>query len=174
MHAYLAGPDVFLPNAVEVGARKVALCRDRGFEGHFPLDGGLRLDGLSPYDQGLAIYRANLDLLVACDLAFVNLTPFRGVSADAGTVFELGWLIARGTPVFAYSSETRTYAARIAPDPYEIERHEMCDNLMIEAAVVGQGWGIVAVPEPEGAEPLAALAAFEEALDSASRHFSRP
>ena len=173
MRAYLAGPDIFLPDAPEVGARKVALCRARGFEAHFPLDGSLQLDRQAPYDQGLAIYRANLDLMAACDLAFVNLTPFRGVSADAGTVFELGWLISKGTPVFAYSSETRLYEMRVIPDSYEIERHEMRDNLMLEAAVVEQGWGIVAIPEPQDVEPLPALTAFEQAVESAWLHFFR-
>jgi nucleoside 2-deoxyribosyltransferase len=31
--AYLAGPDVFLPNAVEHAARKVAICQRFGFRG---------------------------------------------------------------------------------------------------------------------------------------------
>jgi len=35
--AYLAGPDVFLPNAVEHAARKVAICQRFGFRGLPPL-----------------------------------------------------------------------------------------------------------------------------------------
>lgn len=35
---YLAGPEVFLLNAKEIGKRKKALCRKYGFEGVFPLD----------------------------------------------------------------------------------------------------------------------------------------
>ncbi|WP_119167363.1 nucleoside 2-deoxyribosyltransferase [Algihabitans albus] len=173
MRAYLAGPDVFLPTASEVGADKVALCRAYGFDGHFPLDGSLRPDEPTLYDQGLAIYRANLQIMAACDLAFVNLTPFRGPSADAGTVFELGWLVSAGKPVFAYSSDTRPYTARVTPDAYAIERHQMHDNLMLDAAVAEQGWHIVAVPEPDAAEPLAARAAFEQAVQLAATRFSR-
>ena len=30
---YLAGPDVFLPNAIEVGKKKKAICEEFGFEG---------------------------------------------------------------------------------------------------------------------------------------------
>ena len=30
---YLAGPDVFLPNAIEVGKKKMAICEEFGFEG---------------------------------------------------------------------------------------------------------------------------------------------
>ena len=35
---YLAGPEVFLPHAIEIGQRKKALCRQYGFEGLFPFD----------------------------------------------------------------------------------------------------------------------------------------
>ena len=35
---YLAGPDVFLSNAIEVGNRKKKLCSQAGFTGLFPLD----------------------------------------------------------------------------------------------------------------------------------------
>jgi nucleoside 2-deoxyribosyltransferase len=41
---YLAGPEVFLPNANDIGAAKAALCAEAGFEGVFPLDTGLDLD----------------------------------------------------------------------------------------------------------------------------------
>ncbi len=35
---YLAGPDVFLPNAIEEGERLKALCEEYGYEGLFPMD----------------------------------------------------------------------------------------------------------------------------------------
>jgi nucleoside 2-deoxyribosyltransferase len=38
MKIYLAGPDVFLPDAVDVGRRKVALCSRDGLIGLYPLD----------------------------------------------------------------------------------------------------------------------------------------
>jgi len=39
--AYLAGPDVFLPNAVEHAARTVAICQRFGFRGLPPLNQGV-------------------------------------------------------------------------------------------------------------------------------------
>jgi nucleoside 2-deoxyribosyltransferase len=174
--AYLAGPDVFLADAREIGARKVAICAEHGIAGHFPLDVSLRLDHLAPFEQGLEIYRANLEAMRACDLAILNLTPFRGPSADVGTVFELGWLAAAGKPLFAYSSEPRLHAERVTPDAYAVERHEMFDNLMLHAAVAEQptpgAREIVTVAEPEDAEPLAALAAFEVAVRLAAEFLS--
>jgi nucleoside 2-deoxyribosyltransferase len=176
--AYLAGPDVFLADARAVGRRKAEICAAHGIDGRFPLDVALALEALPPFERGRAIYRANLEALRACDLAFVNLTPFRGPSADAGTVFELGWLIAAGKPVFAYSSDPRPFAERTPADRYDIERFAMADNLMLHAAVAEQvpaaAREIVAIPEPDAAEPLAAMAAFEEAVRLAAGSFPVP
>ena len=44
---YLAGPEVFLPDSLDIGAKKVALCAAHGFEGVFPLDASLDLTGLA-------------------------------------------------------------------------------------------------------------------------------
>src|SRR5258708_36400802 len=38
MKIYLAGPEVFLPDAVAVGAAKIALCRDAGCIGLYALE----------------------------------------------------------------------------------------------------------------------------------------
>ena len=43
---YLAGPEVFLPDATAFGRRKVEICAAHGLEGVFPLDNQLDLDGL--------------------------------------------------------------------------------------------------------------------------------
>ncbi len=38
---YLAGPDVFLPDAVDIGRRKVQLCARHGLAGLYPLDNAI-------------------------------------------------------------------------------------------------------------------------------------
>ena len=43
---YLAGPDVFLANALALGARKKEICRAHGFDALFPLDDQLDPAGL--------------------------------------------------------------------------------------------------------------------------------
>jgi nucleoside 2-deoxyribosyltransferase len=47
MMLYLAGPDIFMPDAKAIGDRKKALCARHGFEGLYPLDLGLP-EGLIP------------------------------------------------------------------------------------------------------------------------------
>ncbi|WP_020681057.1 nucleoside 2-deoxyribosyltransferase [Marinobacterium rhizophilum] len=150
---YIAGPDVFWPNALEAGAAKVELCARYGFDGLFPLDTALQLDGLSPHAAGMAIYRANIDLMQQADLLIANMTPFRGPSLDAGTAFELGFMTGLGKPVWGYSLEGRLYADRVAEsdrnaatdiDGMTIERFDMADNLMLIGAIESSGAQLLA------------------------------
>ena len=66
--AYLAGPDVFHPEATALGARKLALCRDFGLLGLYPGEG--------PATDGAAIYRSCLAMmaLVLSSRTTVNVT----------------------------------------------------------------------------------------------------
>lgn len=57
---YLAGPEVFFPNALEQGAEKKRLCCEHGFEGVYPLDNVV--DGaerLAPQELARRISHAN-------------------------------------------------------------------------------------------------------------------
>ena len=98
---YLAGPDVFLRDVVAVGERKKALCADFGFEGLFPFDNEVVDRPGASIDN--EIYQANFAMIRVADAGIFNLTPFRGPSADVGTVFELGVMTALGKPCFAYA-----------------------------------------------------------------------
>jgi len=71
---YLAGPEVFLPDAAEIGRCKKALCERYNCIGLYPR------------------------MIRSADFGIANLTPFRGPS-DVGTVFELGMLLGLGKPV---------------------------------------------------------------------------
>ena len=53
-------------------------------------------------------------MMDAADAVIANLTPFRGPSADAGTVYELGYMAGRGKFCLAYSNDPASYAARVA------------------------------------------------------------
>ena len=109
---YLAGPDVFLANALEVGERKRELCRRFGFEGLFPLD-----QDESVGADAAKIFQANCALMRRADIGLFNLTPFRGPSADCGTVFELGFaLITRREP----SDTVKRFATRVLDYAVEI------------------------------------------------------
>ena len=110
---YLAGPDVFRPDAAAHGRRLVALCAEYGFTGVFPFDGSLSLDGATPHAAATRIYHANIAHLDACDAVVANLDFFRGPEPDSGTCFEVGYAVARGKPVVGYVPEEGSFAQRI-------------------------------------------------------------
>jgi nucleoside 2-deoxyribosyltransferase len=110
MKIYLAGPDVFLPDAVEMGRRKVEICHRHGVTGLYPLD---NLVDRSASDVSLLIYKANEAMMDDCDAIIANLTPFRGPGADAGTVYELGYMAGRGKFCLGYSNDPSVYADRV-------------------------------------------------------------
>lgn len=107
---YLAGPDVFLPDAIAIGQRKRELCIQHGFTGHYPLDNAI---DLAAPDASLQIFRANQALMDQADAIVANLTPFRGPSADAGTVYELGYMAGKGKHCFGYCNVASIYADRV-------------------------------------------------------------
>lgn len=181
LRIYLAGPDVFLANAVEVGDRKRELCERFGFEGLFPLDKDKSIAG-----DAAKIFRANCERMRRADIGLFNLTPFRGPSADSGTVFELGFMASLGKPVYGYSSETADYAKRVEASDGPLEERQgllwdhhghavedfgLSDNLMIERAIHDAGGTISRVAEQAG-EPLPAFQAFESCLASVARAHS--
>jgi nucleoside 2-deoxyribosyltransferase len=143
---YLAGPDVFLPDPLAIAEAKRKICSKYGFVGMFPLDNTLDLSNLSPFESGVKIYQSNTSLMDNCDLIVANMTPFRGPSMDVGTAFELGYMAAKGKPIFAYTNDNRLYSDRLThstPDLDEngmsIEPFQMHDNLMLEGAIVTSG-----------------------------------
>ena len=93
MKIYLAGPDVFLPDAVEIGRRKVDICARHGLTGLYPLDNAF---DAAAGDASLRIFRGNEAMMIEACAVIANLTPFRGPGADSGTVYELGYMAGRG------------------------------------------------------------------------------
>lgn len=109
---YIAGPDVFEPNAFAVGEQLKAIAREHGFEPLFPFDNEVDLAN-SP-NPSLEIFIGNRDLIDAADLVIANLNPFRGgIEPDSGTVWEVGYAIGRGKPVIGYLSSAETMQQRI-------------------------------------------------------------
>jgi nucleoside 2-deoxyribosyltransferase len=95
MKLYLAGPDLFRPDALEWVERVRALCRREGHEALIPLDGVQASAG--------DIYRNNLRLIDEADVVLANLNPFRGSEPDSGTCVEIGYALALGKPVIGYA-----------------------------------------------------------------------
>ena len=176
---YLAGPEVFLPNALEVGRAKVEMAAQFGFEGVFPLDAALDLQGLSKLEQARRISLANEALMHSCDGLIANLSPFRGASMDAGTAFEIGFMRALGRPVLGYTNARDDYRVRAdafrmrGPAPadsdrpdVEVEDFGLAENLMIEIAIIESGGTVVRDTGPADA-PMSDLSGLARCLERA-------
>ncbi len=159
MKAYLAGPDVFLPNAIAHAQAKIAICARHGITGRPPLnDDFAQLAALPPEQAWRGIYLKDIEMMEDCDIIIANLTPFRGASADAGTLIEVGWYLGRGKKIFGYSNTSTLFDARsraqvsAVPDPLEnltVEGFNLPDNLMIPGAVEYGGDFPITLP-PDG------------------------
>lgn len=182
MRLYLAGPDVFLPGAVQIGARKRGICARYGIEGLFPLDVEVETQG-----RAEPIFRGNLALMESADGGVFNLTPFRGPGADAGTAFELGFMAAQGKPVFGYSSNPAPYLDRVGVhcgplvrhgqgwrdrDGLAVEDFGLSDNLMLAVSIAESSLDVYTVAE-EGPEALAAFRAFKLCMAEIAARLTR-
>jgi nucleoside 2-deoxyribosyltransferase len=179
---YLAGPEVFFPNAVEQGAEKKRLCAEYGFEGVYPLDNVI--DGtehLPPQEIARRISHGNERLMRSCDLLIANCTPFRSVSMDVGTAFEIGFMQALGKPVLGYSNTPADYAARVraatraASAIWDAESHAadiedfgLAENLMIAVAIQDAS-GEFVIQEVPPEHMLSDLSGFHRCLEAARR-----
>lgn len=176
MRVYLAGPDVFLPQPRERGETLKRVLAGFGLVGVFPLDPPpVAADADLP--RGLRIAAANEAHIASCAALIANLTPFRGPSADPGTVFELGFARARGLRLWGWTNVATPFATRTRAwagggvhdrDGMAIEEECPRDNLMIEGAILAAG-GRVEVENVAPARRWSDLAALTRAAEALSR-----
>jgi nucleoside 2-deoxyribosyltransferase len=184
MKIYLAGPDVFLPDAIEIGRRKAEICANHGVSGLYPLDNAV---DLAAGDASLVIFKGNEAMMDAADAIIANLTPFRGPSADAGTVYELGYAAGRGKFCLAYSNDPTPYRDRVArmcdvttsangrlidPEGLTVEDFGWPDNLMMIHALDLHGCPLV-TPRRLPADIWHDLTSFEACVRLAAERSSR-
>lgn len=186
IHIYLAGPDVFMPNTLEIGRKKKALLESKGYKAHYPMD-----NQIEPFKQDSAtamlIAKENELLMKKSHIILLNMTPWHGPSMDVGTAFEAGFMSAKAEYqpeniliIGYYEKEVElNFAKRIAslyftsidkvrfnPDgsavDYQgntLENFGLSENLMIEASIAKTG----------GEKFLS----FEEAVNAIERLWSR-
>jgi nucleoside 2-deoxyribosyltransferase len=182
---YLAGPEVFLVDAKEIGERKKALCRKYGFEGVFPLDLEVPSTGKTPREMGLCISEVNERLIRSCQILIANITPFRSISADVGTAFEMGFAHALNLKVYAYTNVALPFTERTInafnlsvkrgddgklrdSQGMFVEENGLTDNLMIDGCVNLSSRQLVVEQAPAG-QLFTFLGSFEKCLIAAQK-----
>ena len=188
MRIYLAGPEVFMADrGAAVGAEKRSICAAHGLVGVLPVEEGgpAATAAVGARDPAwFWLYRGNEELIRGCDALIANLTPFRGPSADPGTVFELGLMRGFGRPVLGYANAagrfgTRTLralgpAAKRRPDGtwedaegMAVEDFDLHDNLMLEGGIRASG-GVFAAEAVPGERRWRDLSAFSRCVAAAA------
>ena len=159
---YLGGPEVFFPDLEAVFRAKIQICTELGFTPALPGDGKPanfpRTSGVSLKTISTMFYAADMLAMLGADIGVFDLTPFRGVSADSGTVLELGFMAGLKKPVFGYTNIGAPYIERVSPRTQEkrggqlvwvddtgctIEDYGNFDNLMLEGLLQSNGNPVV-------------------------------
>jgi nucleoside 2-deoxyribosyltransferase len=176
---YLAGPDVFLPDAIEIGRKRVDICARHGLVGLYPLDNAIALGAT---DTSMRIFKANEAMMGEASAIIANLTPFRGAGADPGTAYELGAMAARKKLCLGYSNDPTVYADRVRryttvtthdgqlidSDGVMIEDFGLSDNLMMIHALDLYGCPLV-TPRQKPDDVWHDLTAFEMCVRLAAK-----
>ena len=122
---YLAGWDLFAPDAAQRYAMLKALCAEYGLVGVSPVDAVADMDKnadkavaagqVQTRDAAAAalISAHNEALVDRCGSLLANLSPFRGTEPDSGTVWEASRAHALGKLVVGYTSDMRSLAQRV-------------------------------------------------------------
>jgi nucleoside 2-deoxyribosyltransferase len=184
MKVYLAGPDVFLSDAKAIGRRKKEICARFGIVGLFPFHSEIdeAIQHVTP--PAVRLFRGCTAMMEDADAVIAHLTPFRGPSADVGTIFELGYMAARGKICAGYSNRRDRYIDRIERAPsvspdgdglvnldcegHVIENFGLPDNLMVVQALEAFGHPLM-VPDAEPADIWRDLVLFEKCVDWVAR-----
>lgn len=147
---YLAGPDVFYPDALDRLQRKKDICAQYGYVGLSPFDNEVDFSKFSSLeDAAFRIAFLNEQMIRDADAICANLEPFRGPGADQGTVYEVGYGAALKKKCFGYGVSNSLYSRVCShfgilsslttdrdPDGLTIENFGLQENLMIQNALL--------------------------------------
>merc|ERR1712119_151684 len=131
---YLAGPDLFRTNGIEIGIKKKKILTDLGLTPYYPGDSEFDIEdeyikgldsqsaGMEPTPEQLKEKTEKVAMCIAqghekfmrenACCAIIDCSPYRGPSMDAGTIFELGFMRALGKPCFGFTNVATNFNKR--------------------------------------------------------------
>ncbi|MDG5789285.1 nucleoside 2-deoxyribosyltransferase [Evansella sp. AB-P1] len=128
---YLAGFDVFYPNAKELGDEMKKICRANGFIGMFPMDNSISINRKLPKSEiAKQIFQKNIELINEADIVVANLNVFRGAEPDSGTSFEIGYAYALKKKIYGYMDDSSSLPVKVSN--YYSEVKELEDGIFID------------------------------------------
>jgi len=94
---YLAGPDIFRRDKQYHCSLQKAILLQYELEPEHPIDNNL-IEDASPW----GIFEADVRQINRCKAIFANLQPYAGQEPDDGTMFEVGYGVAKGLAIYSY------------------------------------------------------------------------
>ena len=128
---YLAGFDVFYKDAKERFEKMRKLCKLAGYEALIPLDNDIT-EGLGISNR---IYKANIAMIEQADGIIANLNAFRGKEPDSGTVFEVGYGVAKNKKIVGYTSIEDWKTHIIGDQKSQVLTRELFDSMFNQQPV---------------------------------------
>ena len=128
---YLAGFDVFYKDAKERFEKMRKLCKLAGYEALIPLDNDIT-EGLGISNR---IYKANIAMIEQADGIIANLNAFRGKEPDSGTVFEVGYGVAKNKKIVGYTSIKDWKTHIIGDQKSKVLTRELFDSMFNQQPV---------------------------------------
>lgn len=113
---YLAGPERYDVDCLEVYERMKALCRERGLQAVVPTDaapGVTPVESDDPYTNAYSIFERQQQHVRDCDILLANLNDFHGWEPDSDTSFECGMAFQLGKALYGYMADARRMIDRI-------------------------------------------------------------
>ncbi len=163
-----------------------AICAQHGLTGVSPLDDLPDAPAAwADLPEAFRLHRRNEMHIRSSAALIANLTPFRGPSADVGTVFELGFMRALGRPIFGYATTATRFLERTRAmiptvqrddDLFDeagmlVENFGLFDNLMLDGAIAASTGAMIIVEK--GDDRWADLSAFQKCVEAAAEHLMR-
>ena len=111
---YIAGPDVFALNSIQIGEENKKICKENDFIGLYPLDNEIKKTSNCIKFE---IVKANISAIDESDYIVANLSNFRGTNehqnCDSGTAWECGYGLSRGKKIIGYTKDIKSIPSNI-------------------------------------------------------------
>lgn len=105
---------MFFHDAPVVFEKAVAYAKKLGLTPLSPFDAVPASHVKNDKNMAKKIYIGNIGLIDDCDVVVANLSSFRGSEPDSGTVFEIGYAIAKGKKVIAFIEQESQYHEKVS------------------------------------------------------------
>ena len=109
---YIAGPECFYSEGYTLWWAQRKLAEYRGIPVVLPTSTALKLDHEDKRKNAKEIFDDLIVQVSRTTAIIADLDTFRGNEPDGGTIFELGWMYAKGSRLYGYSRDCRPIAVK--------------------------------------------------------------